>query len=700
MFRRWTLAAAAMLAVYLGAAGLSFSLETPASVLLAIIFLAPIMLVAGAGIVAMGHTTGKQHRLWRLVGIMGLLFLASDGVAALHQATIDPLDLDPWLITEIGYVVAYLSWVPIVMLVVEPFEVVRLRRTRSVIDVVTMLVFVFSVALVLLVHPLVYQYGISFGAAVWEVLDAVAAAAAFLYVVSFNRSEWRVWEVLLVGMFVSFAVGDVANALLDARQIPRFSEWSVVATDAIFMTGYLSMGLAAIWRTASVEEKPAPGVVRQGPRAELDLPHWPGVVAQISALVGILLLLVASEALTWEESQRQLLLMTPAVLAALVVVRGAIVSLENRRLLADNLVDPLTGLGNVRHYREQLAKDVGIATKRRTQLSVAMIDVDGLDAINLRYGNAEGDRLLAGIADVLRDQAGASSTPCRVGGDHFAVIMPGLDAMHAYGRAVRIQAAVASIDPDLDGGVDTTIGLATLGSPARDADELDRQARGALYWAKQNRRGEVLPFDPSVVEVSDVQEHIASLEERSQLMLIEVLATAVDARDHYTRNHSQNVADLAVRFAEHLGFDAERVELLRTSALLHDLGKIGVPDAALQNPERLTSKEMAPIKEHPDLGARILRSITRKEILPWIRAHHEHWDGTGYPLGLNGQGIPIEARILALCDAYDTMTSDRPHREGLTRDIALRELEEDAGTRFDPDLVARFVEMEESESAA
>ena len=169
-------------------------------------------------------------------------------------------------------------------------------------------------------------------------------------------------------------------------------------------------------------------------------------------------------------------------------------------------------------------------------------------------------------------------------------------------------------------------------------------------------------------------QRIALLEEESYLNMVQMLAVAADARDPYTQRHSRDVADFAILLAEDLGFDAERIALLKTAALLHDVGKIGIRDSILKKPGRLSEEEYRLVQGHPELAVHILGSIPRKEILPWILSHHEHWDGGGYPEGLAGATAPLEARILALCDAYDAMTTDRPYRGSMSHAEACEEL--------------------------
>jgi HD-GYP domain-containing protein (c-di-GMP phosphodiesterase class II) len=176
------------------------------------------------------------------------------------------------------------------------------------------------------------------------------------------------------------------------------------------------------------------------------------------------------------------------------------------------------------------------------------------------------------------------------------------------------------------------------------------------------------------------------------------LAEAVDAKDRYTRGHSQRVAEYAKALAQASGYDEGFVELVYVSGTLHDVGKIGVPDEVLKKTSRLTDEEFAQIKLHPELGEKIVMQIPElRDTLPGVRSHHERYDGRGYPDRLAGEQIPLIARILSIADAFDAMTSDRSYREGMTFEHALSQIREGSGSQFDPDLAATFVAMMESD---
>jgi putative nucleotidyltransferase with HDIG domain len=178
------------------------------------------------------------------------------------------------------------------------------------------------------------------------------------------------------------------------------------------------------------------------------------------------------------------------------------------------------------------------------------------------------------------------------------------------------------------------------------------------------------------------------------VVILTMLTGAIEARDPYTRGHSTRVTELAEAVARQLGWGEERLASLRLGGPLHDIGKLAVSDEVLRKEGGLDDHELAEIREHPKIGARLLlRVAALREAIPYVLYHHERWDGTGYPSGKAGEEIPLEARVLAIADAFDAMTSDRPYRRALTRDEALAEVDRCAGTQFDPRIAEVFLEL-------
>jgi len=205
------------------------------------------------------------------------------------------------------------------------------------------------------------------------------------------------------------------------------------------------------------------------------------------------------------------------------------------------------------------------------------------------------------------------------------------------------------------------------------------------------------PFDPrdTIVNIRMiVEKHKLKVDNIQLLETIKALALALDARDHYTHGHSQQVTDYALAIAERMNLQEEEIEIIRDAGLLHDIGKIGISDAILLKPGKLTEEEYNKIKEHPGIGKKILAPVSSlSNKIPLIYHHHERYDGNGYPERLKAEAIPIGARILAVADTYQAMTSDRPYRKALSKQVAVDELNRNKGTQFDPKIVEVFMEV-------
>jgi diguanylate cyclase (GGDEF)-like protein/PAS domain S-box-containing protein len=375
----------------------------------------------------------------------------------------------------------------------------------------------------------------------------------------------------------------------------------------------------------------------------------------------------------------------------------AAVALANARLHAESVEsaarahetsrrDPLTGLANHRQFQERLSEEVSRARRHRRSLSLGLIDIDRFRRVNERFGHETGDRVLVTIAAVLRSAARDGDMLARVGGEEIAWLMPETEAMEAWTAVDRARELVARTTIGEVGTVSVSAGVCDL-EQAGSAGELQRLAEGALYWAKQHGRDVAFLYSPKVVEELSAQERADRLQRLQALQSIRVLARAVDAKDSSTREHSERVAELAVAIGAALGWEGEALVRLREAGLVHDVGKIGVPDRILFKPGRLTRQEYEEIKHHARIGAEMVVDVLTPEQVEWVRGHHERWDGSGYPDGLEGERIPLGARILALADSWDVMTSVRPYHAPLSTEEALAECRRCVGGQFSTEVV-------------
>ena len=372
------------------------------------------------------------------------------------------------------------------------------------------------------------------------------------------------------------------------------------------------------------------------------------------------------------------------------------------------LTDGLTGLFN--HDRLVSALEVEWSRARRygQSLSLLMIDVDHFKAINDTCGHMAGNEALSRTAAVLQQCVRSMDTAGRFGGDEFAVVLPQATLNDAKVVAQRIRASVAEsvrINAHPHQTVTVSIGVAASDNPqAVSAASLLELADQALYAAKRGGRNRVAesatPSDACVVvaeeEVERLRHTLAVLSAQAKEAFMQSVASllqALDEKDPYTARHAVNVAFYAERIAEHLGFPEAQINTIRHAAMLHDVGKVGVPDHILLKPAALSPSERMVMEQVPMISARVVGHLRMLDAeAPIIRHHQERHDGRGFPAGLVGVQIPLGARIVHVADAFDAMTTDRVYRRRRGIDQAIVELEDNAGTQFDPEIVRAAVE--------
>jgi diguanylate cyclase (GGDEF)-like protein/putative nucleotidyltransferase with HDIG domain len=355
------------------------------------------------------------------------------------------------------------------------------------------------------------------------------------------------------------------------------------------------------------------------------------------------------------------------------------------------LTDPLTGLGNHRHFHERLEHDVTEAEEKGVPVSVCILDIDNFKELNDTLGHPKGDLVLSQVAGRLRQDGEAF----RIGGDEFALLLPGRDEREALSIADGILRRVSLLEAAPGLAVRLSAGVVTYPQLGLDRSEIVTVADQALYLAKAHGKDRVRAYHPDLADLPQFAGLGESADRDARLRSAASLAHAIDEHDVYTGRHSYVVAQLSARVADLLGLDAEEVELVRLAGSLHDLGKLAIPEEILRKPGPLNESELLVLRRHPQIGFRILRSLGVEPVSTWVLHHHERWDGRGYPHGLGGEDIPLGSRILFVADAYDAMTSDRIYQEHVAHEEAVAELERCAGTQFDPQVVAVFVKSVE-----
>jgi diguanylate cyclase (GGDEF)-like protein len=405
--------------------------------------------------------------------------------------------------------------------------------------------------------------------------------------------------------------------------------------------------------------------------------YWTVVPFSIMASVSLML------AVLWERSPFLATALVGPLVAIALYQRSVHSALKAMRLA---LTDPLTGLGNHRHFHERLQHDLDKAQEEGFPLTLCLLDIDNFKQVNDRYGHPTGDKVLAQVAARLR-QGGEAF---RLGGDEFALLLPRRDEHEGLSIARAIIERMSETEIDLGEVLNMSAGVATYPQHGVERSELVRVADSALYVAKEQGKNTVRVYRPDVIEIAELRRLAEGPDRAARLRAAASLAHAVDARDAYTGSHSYMVGELAARVAKRMGLDSESIELTRLAGSLHDLGKLAIPEEILRKPGPLNEAERLVLERHPQIGYRMLDSLGVEPVATWVLHHHERWDGKGYPEQKAGPEIPLGARILFVADAYDAMTTDRVYRGRLSHDRAIAELERCAGTQFDPEVVAAF----------
>ena len=375
----------------------------------------------------------------------------------------------------------------------------------------------------------------------------------------------------------------------------------------------------------------------------------------------------------------------PAELAALAEIAQSAVAYADAsaRLTSLGTRDALTNLPDHRAFHEQLRAEVRRAQRHERSLSLVLVNLDDFRRLNEEHGRLAGDRALTEAARRLTAAVRQGEIVSRVGADHFAWILPETEGLNGWIGAERARRALSTTPFEGVGDVTASAGVADL-ADVGGADELLALAEVALAHAKSS--GGDATFRHSAELGADELEHTTA-DTAGGLKRLKALARELDAEDPGTEGHSERVARLAEKLAVVSGWSPEDAVRLAQASAVHDVGKLAVDDEVLRKSGPLDESELEQIRHHPDTGAEIAVKALDHEQLSWVRHHHERWDGTGYPQRLSGELIPVGARLLALAEAWDSMTSSRFYGEALKTSEALAECRRESGTQFAPEAV-------------
>ena len=385
--------------------------------------------------------------------------------------------------------------------------------------------------------------------------------------------------------------------------------------------------------------------------------------------------------------------------------------------------DTLTGLYTHRGFQEVLSAELKRAEENETPLSIIMLDVNNISKINRELGHAKGDEVIKLLAEKVKQNIRSTDKAGRYGGDEIAIILPDTNTPDAKYLAEYITYCLSCCFVDDVGPVKVSVGITTFPEASRDQEKLLILAEQAMYisqakgykegmsaivsssdfnfWADDalNSFAEVIAKRHAQLGIDFGEELLHKFNNEniiSQNHLMELansLAGAIDAKDPYTKGHSTSVSRYSEALARAVNLPEDEVQKIKLGALLHDVGKIGIPENVLKKPDRLSDDEWEVMKQHPVIGAEkvLAPNDALRELIPMVKYHHEHIDGSGYPEKLKGNQIPLEARIIAVADTYHALISDRPYRKGMSVEKACAILKDGAGKQWDSDLVRHFI---------
>ena len=360
-------------------------------------------------------------------------------------------------------------------------------------------------------------------------------------------------------------------------------------------------------------------------------------------------------------------------------------SRQHEQLLESTRRDAMTEMLNHGTVVALLADEIEDARSAEGRIGVAIVDVDNFRLFNDTHGHDAADEVLLRVAELVETEAGDGHV-ARYGPDEFLIVRPGADASVLRESADRLRAGLQAVSVQFGDSerlpVSVSVGISVYPEHATSVTDLLSAAAVAVAEAKASGGDSV-----QVARIDEEEQVVAG-----RFDVLQGLVIAVDTKDRYTKRHSEDVARYAAFLAERLGLDEEMRNTLHLAGLLHDIGKIGIPDAILRKPSKLTADEYGMFQQHVALGDAIVRDVPNVELVrAGIRHHHERWDGKGYLEGLEGEAIPFIGRLLAVADAFSAMTTTRPYRKALPVTEALKRLGDAAGSQLQEDLVTIFI---------
>ncbi|HET6351706.1 MAG TPA: HD domain-containing phosphohydrolase [Coriobacteriia bacterium] len=684
MRRTWLIIAAALSVLFPIAYAASRTLA-PAhtavlpQVLYLVPFFATVLLV-----LACTRFEGRERAFWILMTVtLALITLAETAYSVLAVTGGTEPGWQPLLV--VPYLLAGVLFIPSIQILTHLASEPRARRTGHVIDLAVIVVVGFLVEEVVFTGPMFLVHGAPLESALFTTLFSIYGLliAAFMVqgLLVAHVLRWRQWERIMAASILLYGGSTLLSPIQHLSQIHLFPDWSGTLIESLWVAAFGGMGIAAIFRLTAAQ---GPGEhVFSGERARRRPWTSNSVVAVATLAIGYCL---------WSAPhstgmQYDIYVLSATVLLVLVALRYFIVNNAFAGTAELSRTDPVTGLGNRRAIQDFLDHEAADAIRFGAPFTLMVLQVSGISRITMAMGRAERDRVLAAIAARIRPIIGTDMA-ARASGAEFIFGISQANATQVLPMALDIRDSVMAFCAEEGVPVVTSIGVASFPTHALDADTLLQQARSAAEWSRSEGRHKVTVFDNRIfgAEAQANTAMVMGLRERALRAVVASLDASVPGREY----RSSNVQMLATALAHELGMGEEHASRVGYAASVCDVGLVVVStDAHLS----ISDPASFDLGEHAAISGRILTGVGEADIGGWVRSHHERWDGTGHPDGLAGEAIPLESRIIAICDLYDELVSGRPGASAVSPAAALQQLDLELGSRFDPVAGERFIRM-------
>ncbi|PKQ17260.1 MAG: hypothetical protein CVT67_00125 [Actinobacteria bacterium HGW-Actinobacteria-7] len=686
----WISVAALFVArLVIGSLGLDWRTEIVVSD--SVTYLLPMVVVLFLAFAASVRTRGAvEHALWGMLAAATVLGFAAESYWTWYSVSIDLHGPPPGSWSYVLRLGAFMFLFFGVSQMTRWGSHGLVSRLRTHLDILGIGAMVFSVLYMGWTYPTMSTVPRASNAgavvmALYPITGALLLLGTKAVFVGWKTHRWRVWERLTTASFGMTA----ASLLVTPIWYPAFLRSSNLGPTWLTTylgAGYAILGVAAVYRLSAQSDE---AIVEPWPMSS-EVGWWKGRFRLMLMVLGLPLMGWAAVSIRNTDNSRTLVGAT-ATLALAIVGRALLDDVMRTRNLIQHATDQVVWPTSRAQFERCVLEAIARACEAGAPLSLVIFAEPNAPAFNQSPGTSDRYQSAARIAEAIRSSGGQVGSSFRLSNSQFAVVCERTDVHEAATFARRLWLRYRRSPGESDVAPELFSGVAGYPQHGQDVQPLLAAAQLACQQASGTDGEPVAIYDPE----SCTKE--AGPVDSSRLRIIRAtvrsLAQTVDARDPLSQDHSTNVSELATALAQVLDLPDEQVHMIGLAALMHDVGKVGLSDYLLLKPAPLTAEEQLEYEEHVMLGEMILAPANIDEVLPAVRHHHERWDGTGYPDGLSGHDIPLEARVLAVCDAFEKLTADREHGETRDTEDVLLELERGSGTLFDPVISAVFCRL-------